>query len=150
MNGEGDGYAYEVGVDGSNGFVARAGVLSSTSVPDLPTSGSASMSGRYSAARVTSIALSGGQLTGIANEGSGTLTLVADFDRNTLSGTSDNSLLRVNGTFEGKALGGSVVYRGMSGELSGRVGANQAVGAFHGKTDTSIMAGGFMVDETSD
>ena len=81
---------------------------------------------------------------------SGTLTLVADFDRNTLSGTSDNSLLRVNGTFEGKALGGSVVYRGMSGELSGRVGANQAVGAFHGKTDTSIMAGGFMVDETSD
>lgn len=147
INNDGDGYAYEVGVDDGNGFVARSGVISSTSVAALPTSGSASMSGQYSAARVTSISLAGTQLTGVANNGSGSITLLADFEKHTLKGTSDNSLLVVRGNFTGKALNGSVVYRGIPGTLTGLVGGDQAVGAFHGKTDSSIMAGGFLVDE---
>ncbi len=147
VNSVGDGYAYEVGVDGGNGFVAQSGILASTQVADLPASGTATMTGTYSAARITSISLSNGRLSGLANNGSGALTLVANFDNNTLIGSSTNQLLYVNGTFAGKALDGTVLYRGIPGVLTGRVGGDQAVGAFHGKTDTAIMAGGFMVDQ---
>ncbi|WP_293444231.1 hypothetical protein [Planktotalea sp.] len=36
VNSDGDGYAYEIDVDGGEGFVARAGLLPSTRVPTLP------------------------------------------------------------------------------------------------------------------
>lgn len=145
-NAAGDGYAYEVGVDGSNGFVARSGMLSTTSVAALPSTGTATMSGTYEVARVTGISLSGSLLTGSAVSASGALTLTADFAGQTLTGISDNGLLAVNGTFNSQDLNGSVTYRGIPGQLDGLVGGDQAVGVFHGQTSTAIMAGGFMVD----
>lgn len=145
VNADGDGYAYETGVEDGEGFFARAGLIPGTSVADLPSSGSAEMSGRYEAARVTGIDLNNGRLTGFARKANGSITLTADFDAQTLKGTSNNDLLTVDGTFEGKTLDGRVVYRDIPGVLAGKVGGNEAIGVFHGKTEDALMSGGFIV-----
>lgn len=140
----GNGNVYEVGVEGGDGFVARAGLIPGTTVTTLPTSGSATMTGTYESARVTSIDLTGSRLTGSARRASGSLTLEADFANNTSTG---NQLLTVDGSFEDENLTGTVVYNNIRCTLSGKVGGSEAVGVFHGKTDTSLMAGGFIVEE---
>ena len=145
VNSDGDGYAYEIGVDGGEGFVARAGLLPGTRVPTLPTSGSATLTGTYEAARVAGIDLDNGRLIGFARKASGAITLEADFAGNTLSGRSDNDLLKVNGTFDDENLTGTVTYRDIPGALRGKIGGTEAIGIFHGKTSSSLMAGGFMV-----
>jgi len=116
VNSDGDGYAYETGVQNGAGFFARAGLIPGTSVSSLPRSGSARMSGHYEAARVTGIDL-------------------------------NNGILNVNGTFEGQTLEGDVVYSGIPGTLSGKIGGDEAIGIFNGKSESAIMAGGFIVAE---
>jgi len=147
VNSDIDSYAYEIGVDGGEGFVARAGLLFSRRVMILATSRSATLIGTYEAARVTGIDLNNEHLTGFARKGSVAITLEADFMDNTLSGTSDNDLLSVNGIFDDENLAGMVTYRNISGLLRGKIGGTEAIGIFHGKTSSSLMSGGFMVKE---
>ena len=147
VNSDGDGYAYETGVQNGEGFFPRAGLIPGTSVSSLPRSGSARMSGHYEAARVTGIDLNNGRLTGFARTARGSMTLTADFDDHTLKGTSNNGILNVSGTFAGQTLEGDVVYSGIPGTLSGKIGGDEAIGIFNGKSESAIMAGGFIVAE---
>ncbi|MGB7317885.1 MAG: hypothetical protein WBC85_07955 [Planktotalea sp.] len=91
----------------------------SVTKPALPLTGSAKLDGTVGIAYAerTGYDDEGIAQYTIANE-SGALTLLANFDDKTLTGTSD--LIAVNGRYDDRALEGSVVYDGINGELDGR------------------------------
>lgn len=146
----GGGVAMVSGTRGDDGFAAYAGVIPGTDVGASGVSGSATFVGRYRAAQIVDINLTKtsnttGFLTGTSNIFGDDITLTADFDAATLTGTSDNQVLSVNGQIgSGTTLGGSVRYLGVSGVLQGVVGVDGAVGAFHGNNAETIFAGGFV------
>lgn len=139
----GNGYAYQVGFDGGDGFRAVAGVLPGTTVGGAVTSGTVTYTGDYELVRVTGINVSGGLISGTPSFDSGTISLEADFGSGTLTG-GDGSLT-VDGTINGRDLGGSVAYNGLGGRLDGEIGSARAVGVFHGNNDSTVYSGGFLV-----
>ncbi len=143
INASGDGYAYAVGVGSNNNFYGYAGIVPTTTVSVPLASGNATWSGTYELARISGISLSNHTLYGTRSSHSGAITLHANFDTETLIGSS--TYLTVNGTFAGNNLSGNVTYRGLTGALTGLVGATGAVGAFQGNGATDLYAGGFMV-----
>ncbi len=140
----GDGYAYRVGARDGTGLIGQSGIIPGTSVAAAPPSGSYSYSGTYELAKITSINISGDSIYGFTSYDSGSLTLSADFDGNTLSGRSGD--LAVNGTISNGDLSGGVTYDGVSGALDGMIGSDRSVGVFHGNNADTIFAGGFIVD----
>lgn len=142
-----DGFAYQVGVLEGEGFVAEVGMLPTTSVSALPTSGSAIYTGIYELAGVEDAFLDDdGDLHGQPIFESGVISLSASFGDGTLTGESNNGNLIVDGTFDGKNLDGSVEYNGIDGDLDGLIGGDRTVGIFHGHDDENIYAGGFIAD----
>lgn len=71
----------------------------------------------------------------------GTFELLADLDAQRLSG--ETSTLSISGVISGSDLDGSVSFRGMSGELRGKLSRDYAQGAFQGQSDKAVFAGGF-------
>ncbi len=146
----GNGYGYIVGIRDGNSFQGYAGIIPGSTVTAPPATGLATMTGTYEVVRIRDISLDGNHLTGTPVYAvSAPVTLVANFGAGTLKGasTGPNPLLTVDGTFSGQTLGGSVVYRGVSGSLTGLVGSDRAIGAFHGNNATDIYAGGFYVTD---
>lgn len=140
------GYAYAIGEKSGAGFRAYAGLLPGTYIAPPPGAGTATLVGTYELATMTGVNASFSQVTGFAGSASGALTLAADFAAQTL--TTSSGALTVNGTFNAMGhLDGSVKYGSHSATLDGRVGAADAVGVFHGKSDTSLIAGGFLVKQ---
>ncbi|MGV6838613.1 MAG: hypothetical protein ACWA40_00315 [Planktomarina sp.] len=77
--------------------------------------------------------------------------MTANFDNGTLTGTSSNTFVTVNGTFSGSNLGGNVTFFGMNGAVEGVVGSNGAAGVFHGggtsgTLGNTVFSGGFVVN----
>lgn len=140
------GYAYALGDTGGSGFRAYAGLLPGTAVAPPPTTGVATMTGRYQLSQITGINVGFTEISGFPSNASGSITLTADFGNRTLTGGSSGAQLLVDGTFEGSDLSGRVIYNGEDASLDGVVGATTAIGVFHDKTDTSLMAGGFIVN----
>lgn len=140
-----NGFAHQTGVDADSGkLISEVGLLPTSSVSALPTSGSAIYSGIYDVSGVTDADLSDdGLVTGQPYIGSGSITLNASFNNGTLRGTSDDGDLVVRGTFDSKDLDGSVEYKGMDGDLDGLIGGDETIGIFHGEDDGEIFAGGF-------
>lgn len=154
----GNGFAYQAGAIKSAGFQANAGLVPGASVTELPATGSATMSGVFEVAVVTSIYAGGSQLNGQSFVDRGSVSLTADFDRGTLTGggngldggltnfyLKENSL-SVDGTFTGQELKGTVSYDGVSGPLRGLIGGDEVIGAFHGNSDNQVHAGGFIAN----
>lgn len=141
---DGDGYGYRVGARSSTGLIGQSGIIPGTSVAAAPTSGSVGYSGTFELAKITGISLSGNQIGGFSSYDGRSLSLTASFDDNTLSGTSGD--LAVNGAISNGQLSGNVIYDGLSGTLDGVIGADRAVGVFHGNGPDAIYAGGFLVD----
>ncbi len=142
-----DGFSYQVGVLEGEGFVAEVGMLPTTSVSALPTSGSAIYTGIYELAGIEdSFIDDDGDLHGQPIFESGVISLSASFGNGTLKGESNNGNLIVNGNFDGKNLDGSVEYNGIDGDLDGLIGGDRTVGIFHGHDDENIYAGGFIAD----
>jgi len=140
------GYTYVVGRDSDNVYQAFAGLIIKPALSvSPPTTGTATMTGKYSATRVYNIATTDTVPRGVTVGNSG-LTLEADFANGTLKG-GDPAKLFVNGTFNSGSLSlrGTVSYFGVDGRLLGRIGPDQAIGAFRGHDDTSVFAGGFVV-----
>ena len=138
------------GIDGE-GLFAVAGLFPGTSVTARP-SGSASYSGVYNLIEIEDIAISDGEINGRRTLQSGDLTLLANFGSNTIV-SAPGSDLAVNGSMVGTDLNGTVRYNGVTGNLDGLVGGNQAIGAFHGEgnvgpgtQDDYMYAGGFIAD----
>ena len=147
----GDGYAYAVGAGANKDFYGYAGIVPTTVVSTPPTTGSATWAGTYKLEQITGIELTNNGIQGYKAANTGTLSLAANFGAGTLIGSSaviSNGItpdLTVNGTFVGSALSGAVTFRGLTGALTGLVGATGAVGAFQGNGATDLYAGGFMV-----
>ncbi|MFT6451879.1 MAG: hypothetical protein ACJA06_001366 [Halocynthiibacter sp.] len=141
---DGDGYGYRVGSRSGTGLIGQSGIIPGTSVAAAPASGSVVYSGRYELAQIQNIDISGSRIYGHSSLYSRSISLTADFDGNTLSGTGGN--LSVDGAISNGNLSGNVTYKGVNGALDGVIGADRAVGAFHGNSADTIYAGGFIVD----
>lgn len=142
-----NGYAYAAGAIKDEGFQAYAGLTPGVSVSAPPASGTATMTGTFEVASVTAISVNGDSLSGFSSIDTGTLSLSADFGAQTLTGTGSGlRTLQINGTFSGDTLSGRAIYNGLSGPLTGRVGSNEAIGVFHGDSDSAVHAGGFIVN----
>lgn len=142
----GNGFAFAGGTN-DNGLAAYAGIIPDTTGGDVVASGSATYDADYTLYRVTDVNLTEtrfgeGFVTGTPTVVTGNLTLTADFDAATLSGTSE--FLTVNGVINGTNLSGGVTYRDVAGDLIGVVGSDRTVGAFHGNNADLIYAGGFI------
>lgn len=153
-DGSGNGYAFEIGVDDDDFFgveypviTVLAGVLPTTSLSDLPSSGQATFNGTYEAVAVN---LADVDETMTADEvkdafyHTGAITLQADFGAGTLEGSGGD--LTVSGTFSSDQLGGTVDYNGLSGELQGLIGGDGSVAVFQGDDLDEVLVGGFIVE----
>ncbi len=143
----GNGFAFAGGVD-DDGLAAYAGVIPD-STGGAPLTATATFAANYQLFQYTDISLSKtgigeGFISGLASIQSGPITLTADLDEGTLTGSSGEGLLSVSGTFSGTDLSGDVTYRGVDGDLDGVIGEDRTVGAFHGNTADLIYAGGFI------
>lgn len=143
-----DGFAYQAGSLPGTGLAAYSGILPTTQVEAWPTMGGATYRGSYEGVRVGTIMLNGsGEISGFTGAISGDVVLTASFRTGSLTGGSDDGLLDINGQVStGGTLSGSVVYNGVSGDLTGVAGGDRAVGAFHGNNADYIYAGGFVAD----
>ncbi len=142
----GNGFAFAGGTN-EDGLAAYSGVIPDSTGGAVVTEGSATYATDYTLYRVTDIVLdeSGfgeGFISGTPAVVTGNITLTADFDGATLTGTSE--FLTVNGQINGSNLSGGVTYRDVDGELDGVIGADRTVGAFHGNDKDLIYAGGFI------
>lgn len=146
----GGGVSMESGTVGDDGFAAYAGIIPGTTVGSGGLTGTATYRGTYRALDITDINLSktsssSGFLTGQPGLTTGAITLTANFNGSTLTGTSDDTVLSVAGQVgTGTSLSGTVRYLGVNGQLRGLVGSTGAVGAFHGNNADTIFAGGFV------
>jgi len=151
-------YGYQVGAVKGDGLQGFAGIASGATVSAPLASGSATMNGTFRVGAIQNVSQNGTSFSGLAFNDVGALTLVADFDAQTLTGSGtgedgaginsrlNNNVLEIDGRFNGSTLSGTATYDGVSGPLQGLVGANEAIGAFHGHTDGAVHAGGFIVN----
>lgn len=132
---------------------AFAGVASDSGIGPEVTTGTARYRGPYECVLLTEVSRTNPVSAGRRETISGTIPLTADFDAGTLTGNAQ--FLRVSGTITGQGLSGSVVAKttGMNngprldniqGALTGSVGADGVVGAFHGAGIGKLVAGGFV------
>lgn len=160
---DGNGYAFKIG-NTSSDLVAVTGVIPGTHPGPKVTTGKASYVGTFVVGGFQDVAIKGLGLQQNPMGDAGVLKLSADFDNATLKGGGrgmnateakalfgddlDTSILRsgylvVDGTIAGKTIGGTVSYEGTQGDLKGVIGADLAVGTFHGKGNKIVYAGGF-------
>ena len=137
------GVAYVIGVDLEQ-YEAWAGVMPNSTVGAEMDNGSATYTGQYSLAKVSGVDLVNDTPTGNAGADFGNITLTADFDRQTIIGSDGD--LEIDGRIDGTALSGDVEYEGIDGELQGVIGADAAIGAFHGHDSDTVYAGGFVAE----
>lgn len=137
----GNGFAYEFGSIPEEGFFATAGVVPTTEFGSRPDSGVVTYDGVYELYHVTGISEDDGMITGSGRRAFGPISLVGNFNQNTLTGTSGD--LQIDGTIDGTTLSGTAIFNGVSGSLQGGVDSDKTIGAFHGKSSTELFAGGF-------
>lgn len=153
-DGFGNGYAYIIGVD-TGSFLGveypvvtvLAGVLPTTTVTDLPSSGQATFAGTYEVVAINLNQVNSDMTTGEIKDAFyqfGNIDMLADFSAGTLTGSGGD--LTVHGTFNSQNLGGTVNYNGQNGALQGLVGGDGAVGVFQGNDLDEILVGGFTVN----
>lgn len=145
-DGSGNGYSLQIGghSDGDGGLKGVAGILPTTAVGATVTGGNVEYVGRYNALTIRNITVSDNFATGTAAEETGAITLNANFGTGKLTGGGGR--LTVNGSISGKKIGGGANYDGVKTKLAGQIGADRAVGVFHGNTDSTIVVGGFIVN----
>lgn len=153
-DGSGNGYAYEIGVDSGDFFgteypviTVLAGVLPTTSLTSLPSSGQATFAGTYEAVAINLNNIDESMTAEEVKDAfynTGAIILNADFNAGTLAGSGGD--LTVNGTFTSDQLGGTVDYNGLSGELQGLIGGDGAVAVFQGDDLDEVLVGGFIVN----
>ncbi len=150
-------YGYEAGSIDGEVFAAFSGVAAGASVTPPPASGPATYTGTFEVGVVGSIFDTGSGYSGSVTTDNGSITLNADFDAGTLtgSGTGVNDFtnfvlngneLEVNGTITGTQLRGTATYDGVSGPLNGLIGSDEVIGVFHGNSDSQTHAGGFIAN----
>ena len=141
--------AYVAGTNDS-GMVAQAG-FRTTSVGTAVTSGTATYVTTYDYIVADDLEVNDSLLTGVYGYETGTVSLAADFDAGTLTGST--SQISVDGDISGTDLSGSVTttydffavgdnYSGsVTTSLDGEIGSTGVIGAFHGSDGNTAVAG---------
>ena len=128
------GYAYEYGlIEGTTTFKGVAGITPDSNPGAEITTGTVTYDGSYSLAHVE---------IDEVNNVNGDISLTADFGNSSVTG-ADGSLI-VAGNFNGTTLSGTVIYDGISADLSGVVGTEALIGAFAGNTSDELVVGGIV------
>lgn len=151
--------AFVTGLDLSSGqALGYVGIAPGANVGSTETSGSASYSTQYEYQVIDNVARTSSTIGGDRLSEDGNLTLNANFGAGTLTGS--NSELSVNGTINGRDLDGTVtanysatvigsgglttVNGSVDGDLSGMIGSDGVIGAFHGNDSNTILVGGIV------
>jgi len=150
---DGDQFAYEVGAVRGEGFQAYAGFLPGAEVVPPPTTGTATYNGAFFVGFMADVTRNDDEITGVALEDIGAITMDIDFGGGTMtaSGTGivtespffNGNAFNAEGTFTGTEMTGTVTYNGVSGPMQGMMGADEAMGVFHGLAENQVHAGGF-------
>lgn len=143
----GNGFAMKIGQEGFK-MAAYSGVVEGTTGGDIVTTGEATFRGTWVLGGFQKIDILSSSPSIETLADGGIIEVTADFDKGTLVGSSNGAsgTLVVNGEIAGAALGGAVTYRDAEGPLTGVIGDERAVGAFHGKGSDFIYAGGFLAE----
>lgn len=141
---DGSGDAFAAGRVTGSGLKATSGIINGSTVAQPPSAGTARFDGTYQLYRTSIIDFDLSSITGYTTRQSGNIALNVNFGAGTISG-SDGSL-SVDGRFRGTSMSGDVTYEGVDGDLTGLVGSDRAIGAFHGNDADLIYAGGFIDD----
>jgi len=146
IDGDGDGYIYTAARVRSAGFGAFSGVLPATNVEASPVTGSIEYQAEYEMDFWSNIMETDQGPTAFGNisKTTGAMVLVGNFESNTLTGTDGELSISGQIADSGNFLTGTVAWEGITGELSGLVGSNKSIGAFHGNDDDIVFAGGFI------
>jgi hypothetical protein len=144
IDGDGDGFAYEFGSNGTDGFRATAGIISGTDFGQAPTSGTVTYSGAYRLIEAYNITETSTTFSATSLQRGGGILVDADFTNGTLTGASGD--LSIEGQITGNELSGTVTFDGIEGPLRGGIDEDQTVGAFHGNEGDRLFAGGFIAD----
>lgn len=139
--------AYTSGLDLVAGqAVTATGIVGTPTVGSARTSGSGTYDVDYEYDAIDSVVRTDTTLFGTRTYHSGNITLNADFDAGTLTGSDFN--LDVNGTISGTDVGGSVTAQAFTstvdGDLDGLIGTTGVIATFHGTDSNTTMAGGFV------
>jgi hypothetical protein len=146
-DGTNSGFAIVSGSLDGGGFGAYVGLLPTTTVVPHGVTGGAVYDARYTLSRIDDINLTGNFIRAQSRIIGDDITLTADFADRTLTGTSDEGFLVVNGELNGNdELNGTVTYRDLRGTLRGVIGTDKVVGIFHANNADLIYAGGFIGD----
>lgn len=121
---------------------AYSAILAGSDTGTTPTSGQAVYLADYEVAVISNLRYYETELRGVSSLDDGKISIVADFDQGTVTG-SDGALV-VDGAITGRAFEGGVVYAGHDGDLEGLVGDQGVIGAFHGNNGKIVFAGGFV------
>ena len=133
---DGLGFSYVLGLQGTS-WAAYSALGHWTPPPDLPSGGKIKFNAQYAIGVLRQQA----QGAPDVERYNGTFELLADLDVQRLSG--ETSKLSISGVISGSDLDGSVSFRGISGELRGKLSRDYAQGAFQGQSDEALFAGGF-------
>ena len=129
------GFRYAWGnVENSRDFLGVAGILPSSDPGDAITTGSVSYSADYELVRTRS-----GRTDDVQ---SGEVLLTADFASGSGTVEGRDGGFRVDGTFRGTDLDGTVTYDGVTADLEGVIGQDRVVGAFAGHDNRGVLVGG--------
>ena len=133
---DGLGFYYVLGLQGKS-WVAYSALGHWTPPPDLPSGGKIKFNAQYAIGVLRQQA----QGAPDVERYNGTFELLADLDAQRLSG--ETLTLSISGVISSSDFDGSISFRGMSGELRGKLSRDYAQGAFQGQSDEALFAGGF-------
>ena len=131
------GYAYLTETKGTT-ILARAGLVNPQAIANRPTTGVGRFDADFRIAGVPDTTRSYD-----IEEATGTLPVTVDFGRGTVAGRGDG--LAITGQLTAGTAGyrGTATWRGIDGDLRGRVNATTITGAFNGSGPTGAFSGGF-------
>lgn len=152
IDADGDGIAFQSGQNRDRTKnIAVSGIIGGENLPPVPTTGTGTYRANFEYHVIDKLTPSStlASITGYR----GVVSLSADFENGTLKGETSrllsDSKITIDGTFANGNLSGTVTHdslgsNGLQGELTGKIGSNKAIGAFHGHANGDQMAGGFV------
>lgn len=138
---DGGGASYSISIDPAAGPTVSAELLSGTGDLTPPTTGRATMRGKYGLLKIEDAQQVDGVWTGTTSAADGDITLTARFGSGRLTGGGDG--LTVDGRITPDGLDGLVSYHGIQATLDGTIGPDGTVGVFYGGGAGRGLAGGF-------
>lgn len=150
----GRGFAYAVGIASDGTYSAYSALLPQTTVTAMPAGASATYTGAYEYVDIDYATSNGSNSrSATATRDAGTLRLTANLGTNQITGTGvsagSGGTLSMNASYDqNQTISGTVFAGSNSGTVTGKIGGDHAVGAFHGSNVFGAFSGGFYTTKT--